>query len=262
MAIDPTDRTSSITDQILRRLARQTTGMSGADIASLVKDARQTARREKRNITMADIEEALLQRKPPKSDDVKFVLAHHEAGHAVAQIHFDLGSLKLLTINGANGAAYVAGSLEDIQDVVTEETLTHLIIIKLAGRAAEQECCGVTSTASGGVYDSDLAQATRLACDLEMTLGFGAEHPLLYRKVDDPHAVLALNPTLAEPVHRRVKSASEYARNLVVRHRKAIECLAGRLLAEETLEGETLEAAIQEVRKFIAENPVPARGQR
>ncbi|MEP9396691.1 ATP-dependent Zn protease [Mesorhizobium sp. KR2-14] len=262
MAIDPTDRTSSITDQVLRKLARQTTGMSGAEIASLVNEARRTARREKRNITMADIDEALLQRKPPKSDDLKFLLAHHEAGHAVAQIHLDVGSINLLTINGANGAAYVAGSLEDFQDVLTEEALTCLLIIKLAGRAAEEELCGVTSTAAGGAYDSDLAQATRLACDLEMTLGFGAEHPLLYRKVDDPHAVLALNPTLAEPVHRRVKRASEHARILVLWQRRAIEYLADRLLEEETLEGETLEAAIQEVRNCIADNPVPARGQR
>lgn len=254
MAIDPTDRTSSIADKILRKLARQTTGMSGAEIASLVNEARRTARREKRNITMDDIEEALLQRKPARSDELRSLLAHHEAGRAVAQLYFGLGSITLLPINGANGAAYVAGSLDDFQGVASEETLTALIMINLAGRAAEQEYCGFPSTVSGGAHDSDLARATRLAFDLEMTLGFGVEHTLLYRDVDDPYALLALNPRIAEPVHRRVKSASEGARNIVVRYGTAIEYLADCLLAEETLEGEALEAAIWQVRNCIADN--------
>ena len=125
-------------------------------------------------------------------------------------------------------------------------------VIHLAGRAAEEEFCDCQSSGAGGADFSDLALATKLAFDMETTLGFGGQWPLLYRNVEDRSSILAYDRSLAERVHRRLELAYEAARKIVVRQQKAIEYLAGCLLMHETLEGPDLDSAIQKVKSFLA----------
>lgn len=236
---------------ILRPLALSASGMSGADVEDLVKEARETAFLQKRSITYADIAEALRSRKPAKSDKLLFRLANHEAAHAVVRIYLGLGTISFITLNGSGGSSYVTGLNEGI-DVLTEKTVIEIMVIHLAGRAAEEEFCDCLSSGAGGADFSDLALATKLAFDMETTLGFGGQWPLLYRNVEDRSSVLAYDKSLAERVNRRLEAAYEAARKIVVRQQKAIEYLAGCLLMHETLEGPDLDSAIQKVKGFLA----------
>jgi cell division protease FtsH len=246
MAIDITDRTSSLADRILRRLARMLVGMSGVDIEFALKEARQTARRENRDLNVADVEAALLRRKPAKSDEVRFYQSIHEAGHAVAQIHFRIGRIELITVNGTGGAAYVDPPVDFRRELASLELLTKLIVIDLAGRAAEE-------LLSGRVSAGGRQAATRYAYDLEMNLGFGT-YPLLYRNVADPFALLAVDSSLAERVNQRLENAYQVAREIVTRHQTAVKYLAAYLFEDETLEGNALETALTEVRKLMADS--------
>ena len=79
------------TDVDMEVLARQTPGFAGADLANMVNEAAiLAARRNRRQITMTDLEEAAEkvvagpERKSRRiSEEEKQVIAYHEAGHAV-----------------------------------------------------------------------------------------------------------------------------------------------------------------------------------
>ena len=76
-------------------IARSTPGFSGADLANIVNEAALTAaRKNKKMVTMIDFEEAkdkvmlgTQNRSKIISDSEKEVIAYHEAGHALANLH-------------------------------------------------------------------------------------------------------------------------------------------------------------------------------
>lgn len=239
-------------ERVLRPLARKAGGLTGADIEEVVKNARRKARREKRPVTYGDIEALLAGTKPPRSMRLLHRMAVHEAGHAIARLHFGFGPIIEITIDAPDGG-YTLGALG--QDEQTEELLTTILIEYLAGRAAEEEILGSATQNSGGSERSDLAIATRLALDMETILGFSPKWPLLYRKVDNATAILGTDLELADSVNARLNTAYTAARDIVRLQRAAIEFLAKTLVAEETLEGPELEAVLEQVRQKMVDPP-------
>ncbi|MEH0296002.1 hypothetical protein V6R98_27780 [Agrobacterium sp. CCNWLW71] len=92
------------------------------------------------------------------------------------------------------------------------------------------------SSGSGGTDDSDLARATRLAFDMERTLGFGTEHPLLYRPHRDPGAILDRDPELAARVHAKLDAALDRAATILRRRRPTFHALAKALFEEQAMD--------------------------
>jgi len=218
----------------------------------VVKNARRRARREKRPVTYDDIESLLAGTKQPRSTMLLRRMAVHEAGHAVARLHFGFGPIIEITIDAPDGG-YTLGELG--QDEQTEELLTTILIEHLAGRAAEEEILSSATQNSGGSERSDLAIATRLALDMETILGFSPKWPLLYRKVESAAAILATDRELADSVNARLDAAYKAARGLVAKQRAAIEFLANTLVAQETLEGPELDAVLEQVRQKMVDAP-------
>jgi cell division protease FtsH len=251
-AFDVTGFDGATIERVLRPLARKANGLNGADIEELVKNARRKARREKRPVTYDDIESLLAGTKPPRSMRLLHRMAVHEAGHAVARLHFGFGPIIEITIDAPDGG-YTLGELG--QDEQTEELLTTILIENLSGRAAEEEILGSATQNSGGSERSDLALATRLALDMETILGFSPKWPLLYRKVENGTAILGTDLELAGSVNARLDAAYTAARGLVRLQRAAIEFLANTLLAEETLEGPELNTVLEQVRQKMVDPP-------
>ena len=239
-------------ERVLRPLARKAGGLNGADIEEVVKNARRKARREKRPVTYDDIESLLAGTKQPRSMRLLHRMAVHEAGHAVARLHFRLGPIIEITIDAPDGG-YTLGELG--HDEQTEELLTTILIEHLAGRAAEEEILGLATSNSGGSERSDLALVTKLALDMETVLGFSPKWPLLYRKVESAAAILGTDLELADSVNARIASAYEAARGLVGEKRAAINFLANTLVAQETLEGPVLDAVLEQVRQKMVDPP-------
>jgi cell division protease FtsH len=123
-------------------------------------------------------------------------MAIHEAGHAVARLVLDLGRVTAISVDGAAGG--YTESETPTMEAETEQFFAALLVIRLAGRAAEEEMLGSVTAGAGGSPDSDLAQATHLAMAMETELGFAETAPLLYRPVEDRSSLLAFNPALAE----------------------------------------------------------------
>ncbi|MHA6688773.1 hypothetical protein ACX3P0_25030 [Mesorhizobium sp. A556] len=194
------------------------------------------------------------------SDDLQIVrtlelelrMAVHEAGHAVARLHLDIGTIVKITIEAPEGG-YVAGTMPGPGEQ-TEEMLTGVLIAALAGRAAE-EVIIESVVAGSGSERSDLACATALALDMETTMGFSKRWPLLHRKVEDRGAIFAMDHELAERVHARLASASTVARKLIAAHQRTVDFLGDVLMQRKTLEGQELEAVLEQVRHRLAPPP-------
>jgi cell division protease FtsH len=187
-----------------------------------------------------------------RSLELEHRMAVHEAGHAVARLHLDIGTIVKITIEAPEGG-YVAGTMPGPGEQ-TEEMLTGVLIAGLAGRAAEEVIVG-TVVAGSGSEGSDLATATALACEMETTMGFSRRWPLLHRKVEDRGAIFAVDHDLAERVHARLASALVVARKMAVEHEATIDFLGDILMRRKTLEGEELEAVLEQVRHRLAAPP-------
>jgi hypothetical protein len=82
----------------LQQLALAAAGKTGADIERLIREARQKARREKRQLTYTDIHEALTAGQTTMPPELVWRIAVHEAGHALAWTLFDIAIVQ--TCNG------------------------------------------------------------------------------------------------------------------------------------------------------------------
>lgn len=226
------------TESVLSTLARRAVGLSGADIERLVREARQVARRERRNLSWDDLERRLAIVKPPQPESLRWRVAVHEAGHAIARVVLGLGEITLVTIDTPEGGKVVSETTPFLE---TEERLSSVMTVHLAGRAAEEVLLGSCVAGSGGDPRSDLAAATRLALKMETAYGFGSEMPLLYLDAANYGPTLLHRRDIAERVNRRLETAYANARDIVREHRDSIQALASTLMQHNTLSGPELE---------------------
>lgn len=242
-----------------RPLARKAVGMSGADVERLVREARGRARRERRQLGWEDIAAMLDASRPQISDDLRWRVAIHESGHAVARLALSRGDIVMITIDGASGGFVKVR--EDIIEAQTEAWIMRRVAVCLAGRAAELEFFGAAAAGAGGNEASDLGTATALALSMETEVGYGQLLPLVYRKTSDGTSSLIYRPDLAAQVNVRLKEADRVAASLVRRHRAAVEMLARELMVHLTLEGEQLRATLDTISAVIGEHPEPVPEQ-
>lgn len=220
---------------VLRRLATRAMGLTGADIERIVRGARLKARRGKRAMRYDDVEDGIRNNRPPVPIDLRWRFAIHEAGHAVVHHALNLGPIRGLNIDTGQGGYNLLGFHPSGTD--TPEWHGNMLAMLMAGRAAEALVLKRISGGSGGTDDSDLARATRMAFDIERTLGFGAEHPLLYRPHRSPGDVLDRNPELAARVHGRLETALNRATAILSERKSAFNGLTKALFDAQALDG-------------------------
>ncbi|OCP21342.1 MULTISPECIES: ATP-dependent Zn protease [unclassified Ensifer] len=221
-------------DDILRRLATRAMGLTGADIERIVREARLKARRGKRSIRFEDIEDGIRGNRPPTPYSLRWRWAFHEAGHAVVHHALDLGPVRGLNIDTGQGGYNLVGFHLWATD--TRDWYENMLTMLMAGRAAEKLMLKRISAGSGGADDSDLARATRIVFDMERTLGFGSEHPLLYRPHRDPGEVFGREPELAARVHGRLEAALDRAATILRRRGPTFHALAKALFDAQAMD--------------------------
>jgi ATP-dependent Zn protease len=228
----------------LKPLALAATGMTGADIERLIREARQNARREKRSLSYDDVHKALTSGQRDMPPDLRWRIAVHEAGHALCWTVFDIGIVQTVSIGHSSGGLVQTEIREGV--IKDEQWINQLIAIALAGQAAEKVIFGSSTAGSGGHEASDLARATTLATDAETSLGFGKVHPLLYRPVEQNPSTLSVDRNLASHVHERLLAAEKMAHDILSKHREALLALATRLAEATVLEGDDVRALLAE----------------
>jgi cell division protease FtsH len=232
-------------DVDLKMIARQTAGLTGADLANITNEAAIFAGREDLNhVTQANFDAAMervvagLQKRRVVTEKEKRVLAFHEAGHALmSYLMGELMPLHKVSIVGrgeALGYAYYLPT-ED-RYVRTTEELSDSMKVTLAGRAAEQVVFGRIST---GAAD-DLEKVTELA--RAMVFEYGMSEMVTSRTMRaDNYALSEETKRLRDQEQARLTDgAFSEAVRLLTKHRASLDRVANALLQKETLGREEL----------------------
>nr|WP_283163959.1 hypothetical protein [Roseibaca domitiana] len=192
----------SVSDTDLDRLADQLLGLSGAEVAAVIRDARTRARASERELTLTDLQAAADAVQPTPDQDLLWRVCVHEAGHVVAG--------HLLRLPPATSARVTPRGGEVLRahlPHMTDRTVRDVMCAVLAGRAAEALFFGDISSGGGEGMGSDLAQATELATRFEAGFGFG--ETLAWIPPDTPV------PLLPENLRTRVEAALQDANRTV-----------------------------------------------
>ena len=224
----------------LEAVARQTAGLTGADLANICNEAAISAGRRAGTVIGADdFDYALdrviagLQQRRVITDKEKRILAYHEGGHAMlAHLMSAPTTVQKATII-ARGTAlgYTLNLPEEERYLHTKEELIDWMVVTLAGRAAEQVVFGrVTDGAA-----NDLEKVTALARSMVFELGMGEGAVSRTMRAD--------NYALSEETKRRrdqeqsrlTDYAYSEALRLVAKHRALLDKVAAALLEQETL---------------------------
>ncbi|RWM04318.1 MAG: AAA family ATPase [Mesorhizobium sp.] len=198
-------------------------GATGADVEAYVRRARGAARRGRRPLKLDDLLAEVRAKREPPSREARRLLAVHEAGHAVAATI--LGCVEVIGVSIGDRSG-----LTEIARVDGSMSLKHchdIMIMLLAGRAAEELVLGSPSAGSGGMLGSDLARATELAKDIELRFGLGELGPVFLP--DGLHEPLTLVPGLLGAVKKRLDGALTDARGLLEENWAALDAVADAL---------------------------------
>ena len=158
----------NIDDVDLPTVARQTSGLTGAELANICNEAAISAgRRSDLTINQSDFDWALervvagLQQRKVLTEKERRILAYHEGGHALmSHLMNELSPLQKVTIVARGDAlGYTYHLPEEDRYLHTKEELIDWMIVTLAGRASEEVVFGhVTNGAA-----NDLEKVTSLA---------------------------------------------------------------------------------------------------
>lgn len=203
--------------------ARACRGMSPADIAQACRDARRTARRSRRQVTSADLIAVIDSRRPARPASELHRIALHEAGHALACIHFGI-PLQYVDVDRMH-------TLHGYQGFLSASAILDLIVMALAGRAAED---ARTDNPSVGAV-SDLAWATELARKYHTQFGYGASG--LVSTDDAPWR-------FDSDVRKTLDDCYARARSILVDRRDDLTALVKALETRRYLDADEVKAAI------------------
>jgi cell division protease FtsH len=239
-------------DVDLGRIARQTSGLTGADIANLCNEAAiLAARASVQHIRHADFDAAMerivagLQQRRVVSDKEKRILAFHEAGHAVmSHLVGDLFPAQKATIVSRGQAlGYTLNMPSEDRYLHTREEFVDLMMVCLAGRAAEQIVFGrITNGAA-----NDLERVTEIARSMVFEFGMSEIAPARTMRADN-YALSEETKRLRDSEQARLTDhAYDEAQRLLSKHRAALDRVAEALLEKETLDRAELEALLADV---------------
>ena len=168
----------------------------------------------------------------------------HEAGHAlVATLQNPAAPPSLMIGRGGQTALSTA-----FKQVITPKQVDFMLMLALAGRAAEEIICGEISAGAGGPAHSDLAKATQLAAMAEASYCLGSTG-LVWSDMDNAeqlHSQLALRPGTEAAVRHRLEQAYEAAKVTIAAHQPVIQRLAAALVERVVLSPEEVGAIIND----------------
>src|SRR5712691_2325449 len=239
-------------DVDLTTIAKQTAGLTGADLANICNEAAIFAgRKDLQYIRQQEFDDALervvagLQQRRVVSEKEKRILAYHEGGHAVmAHLMGDVTPLQKVTIiarGDALGYAWYVPT-ED-RYMQTKEELVDRMKVALGGRAAEQIIFGRVTTGAA----NDLEKVTEIA--RAMVFEYGMSEVVTSRTLRaDNYSLSEETKRMRDQEQARLTDhAFGEAVRLLTKHRGALDRVASALLEKETLVREEVEALLADV---------------
>jgi cell division protease FtsH len=259
-------------DVKLRVIARGTPGFSGADLANLVNEsALLAARKNKRVVTMSDIEEAkdkvmmgAERRSMVMTEDEKKLTAYHEGGHAIVALNEKASDPihKATIIPRGRALGMVMRLPERDQLSITREKMHSDIAVAMGGRIAEEIIFGHDKVTSGA--SSDIEMVTRMAKNMVTKWGMSKELGTIAFGENEEEIFLGRSVTqtqnMSEETAKKVDSeikkivdtGYERAKTVLTEKIDDLHKIAKALLMYETLSGD-------EIRDLILKDIKPKR---
>jgi cell division protease FtsH len=225
----------------LRRIARQTSGLTGADLANICNEAAIQAGRAKLDFNAA-VERVVagLQQRKLITDKEKRVIAYHEAGHALLARLMSDDIHKVTIVPRGRALGFMMSLPEEDRYVLSKDELEDWLKVTLGGRAAEQIVFGrITNGAA-----NDLERATAIARSMVFEWGMGTSTGSQQMRADN-YALSEQTKQLRDKEQREITDqAYAEALRLVGAHRHHLDLLANALLEEETLERDQIDVLL------------------
>ena len=239
-------------DADLNQVARQTSGLTGAELANICNEAAIFAgRRDSQYVSQVDFDSAIervvagLQQKKVLTEKERRILAFHEGGHALmAHLMGSAMELQKVTIISRGEALGYAFYLpEEDRYLHTKEELIDRMIVALAGRAAEEVVFGrVTNGAA-----NDLEKVTEIA--RAMVFEWGMSESVSSRTMRADNYALSEETKRVRDSEQALLTDSAYdeALRLLKKHRAPLDRVASALLEKETLVRDEVAALFADV---------------
>jgi cell division protease FtsH len=241
-------------DLNLRKVASQTPGFSGADLANIANEAAlMAARKNKDSVEETDFQEAIervvagLEKKNrlinPRE---KKIVAYHESGHALVG-YFTEGTDPIHKVSivprGFGALGYTLQTPLEDRFLMTKSELEGKIKGLLGGRAAEEVIFGEVSTGAS----NDLEVATRIATEMITVYGMSNQLPHISLKKSGQQDLLGRDSMWSRHSEKTESIVdSEVSRMITDNYRQVLEIIRMNrdklvAMAEELLEKETLQ---------------------
>lgn len=229
------------------KLAEQTPGFAGADIANVCNEAALiAARKGKDAVDMSDFQDAIdrviggLEKKNKIiSPEEKQIIAYHEAGHAICGWYLEHAYplLKVTVVPRGTAALGYAQYTPKEQYLYNTDQLMDQICMTLGGRASEDIFFGKISTGAS----NDLQQITKIA--YSMITMYGMNEKVGNISYYDPNQENVFTKPFSEEtgkmideeVRKLIETAYVRTKSLLNEKRGDVELLAKELLKKEVL---------------------------
>ena len=246
-------------DVDLAVIAKTTGGFTGADLENLTNEAALlAARKDKKAITMEEIEEATIKvivgpEKPSHvvTEKERKLTAYHESGHAIVTYNCPTqDKVHQVSIIPRGGAGGFTLSLPE-KDVMymTKKEMEENICTLLAGRVAESLMLDDISTGAS----NDIERATKIARAMVTRYGFSERLGTMIYGKDQNEVFLGMEmtqdrgyseevaATIDQEVRRIIDTAQARAMEILEENRELLEKLSQYLLEFEKIDGEVFQ---------------------
>lgn len=240
----------------IHKLAEQTPGFAGADIANVCNEAALiAARKNKEAVDMSDFQDAIdrviggLEKKNKIiSPEEKEIIAYHEAGHAICGwfLEHAYPLLKVTIVPRGTAALGYAQYTPKEQYLYNTDQLIDQICMTLGGRASEELFFNKISTGAS----NDLQQITKIAYSMVTTYGMNDKvgnisfyDPQQENYFTKPYSE-ETGKMIDEEVRKLIDGAYIKTKALLNEKRGEVELLAQELLVKEVLFKSDVEALI------------------
>jgi len=231
----------------IHKLAEQTPGFAGADIANICNEAALiAARKGKEHVEMEDFQDAVdrviggLEKKNKIiSPEEKKIIAYHEAGHAICGWYLEHAYplLKVTIVPRGVAALGYAQYTPKEQYLYNTDQLFDQICMSLGGRASEELNFGKISTGA----QNDLQQITRMAYAMVTVYGMNSKignvsfyDPAAENSFTKPYSE-ETSKIIDEEVRKLIDDAYERTKRLLIEKQQQVTKLAEALLDKEVL---------------------------
>ena len=251
-------------DVDLARVAKTTSGFTGADLENLMNEAALLAARENRSfIRQSDIDRSFVKvgigaekKSRVISEKEKKITAYHESGHAILfHVLPDVGPVHTVSIipTGVGAAGYTMPLPGDDEMFNTKGRMLQDIMVSLGGRIAEEIIFGDVTTGAS----QDIKHASKIARAMVTQYGMSEKVGMIDYGSDDDEVFIGrdfghvrtysdeVTASIDEEVKRIIDECYDKAKAIILDHRDVLESCTALLIEKEKIGQEEFEALFQ-----------------